>query len=294
MKNIFKVLFLSVAIFMVGCENEDDPRFQDNPETGWVEFPTASTTLAVTSRTAPDVSVPLRFTAPINLSDLTVNYTINPVSGVPGDVTTGLSGTVTISANTNRTPIAFTLKPGIVDELIANGDVIFDIQLTAANRGISIGLADGSARTAHRVELLCAGEPAPGDYAVDMFDSFGDGWQTDNADGGSGMTITITDLGGAESVVEIGMCSPYGGGNVGTFLDASTGSNCTGPASTSFFSASTTVNIPAGSIDAVWDFPGDNWGEISFDIYAPGGNLLWDSGGPGDQAAGVIPVSYCQ
>ncbi len=135
--------------------------------------------------------------------------------------------------------------------------------------------------------IICT--PEPGDYTVDMFDSFGDGWQTDNGNGGSGYTVTVTDAGGAETVIEWGMCSPYGGQPAGAFL---AGSDCTGPASTSFFSATATVTIPVGSTTAIWESAGDFYGEISFDIYAPDGTLLL-SVGTGDSSPGLLPVTNC-
>jgi len=138
----------------------------------------------------------------------------------------------------------------------------------------------------YNAAIICS--PEPGDYTVDMTDSYGDGWQTDTGSGGSGMTITVTDASGNESVIEVGMCSPYGGA-AGTFLG---GTDCTGPASTSFFAASTTVTVPVGSATAIWEFPGDNYGEIGFDIFAPDGSLLL-SVGTGTGTPGLLPVTNC-
>ena len=292
MKNIFKLFLLSLMVFAIGCENEDDPRFQDNPEFGWIRFASSSTTVAVTSRTTT-INIPVDFTAPINLSDVTVSYSVTNVAGDPNNVVTGLGNSITILGNTNRALISLDPVEDAVQQLIDGGDVIFDITLTAATRGISVGLSDGSETVTHTVNLLCGGEPQGGSYTVDMHDSFGDGWQTTTSLGGAGMTATILDINGDESVVEFGMCSPYGGNNLGTFLDPATGA-CTGPASTSFFDATVTVQVPAGSVDAIWNFPGDFYGEISFEIYLPNGNLLYASGGAGDQEEEDLAVSYCQ
>lgn len=289
MKNLFKLFLLSLMVFAIGCENEDDPRFQDNPEFGWIKFASSSTTVAVTSRTTT-INIPVEFTAPINLSDVTVSYSVTNVAGDPNNVVTGLGNSITILGNTNRALISLDPVDDAVQQLIDGGDVIFDITLTAATRGISVGLSDGSETVTHTVNLLCGGEPQGGSYTVDMHDSFGDGWQTDDGNGGTGMTATILDVDGEETVVEFGMCSPWGAG-AGTFLG---GSDCTGPASMSFYDATTVVTIPNGSVDATWYFPGDWWGEISFEIYLPNGNLLYASGDPGDQDEGELPVSYCQ
>ena len=138
------------------------------------------------------------------------------------------------------------------------------------------------------VPILC--QPVDGDYLIDMQDSFGDGWQTDAGNGGSGLKAVLTLADGSELIEEVGMCSPYGSDNIGSAMDPAMGI-CTGPASTSFYGATATVTIPAGTQLAVWQWPGDTYGEISFQIYGPAGNLLLDSGqGPG---AGQLDVLNC-
>ncbi|MBC8755795.1 hypothetical protein H2O64_14050 [Kordia sp. YSTF-M3] len=288
MKKFIKLFIIPVVLVLTySCVSDDGSRFQFDNEYGWVEFPSAETTVAVTSRTTT-VNIPINFTAPVNASSLVVGYNIVNVDGVPSDVATGFGSSLTISANTNSNSIELNILPTAVATLIANGDIVFDIELTTATRGISVGLSDGSATTVHRVNLLCGGEPQPGTYVIDMHDSYGDGWQTDEASGGAGVTVTLTDVGGTESVVEFGMCSPYGNA-AGTFLGSA---DCTGPASTSFFDATTTVEVGTDIVGAVWNFPGDNWGEISFEIYNPDGSLLFAVTAGRD--AGELPVSYCQ
>ena len=283
MKNIFKLFLLSFLVFAVSCENENDPRFVDSPETGWIEFASGSTTVAVTSRTTT-INIPVTFTAPINLSDVTVNYSVTVVSGgTPNTVVSGLGTSINIVGNTNRANISLDPLPDAVQQLIDNGDSVFDITLTSATRGIGIGLADGSANTTHTVNLLCGGEPIPGAYTVDMTDTWGDGWQTDDANGGSGITVTLTDVDGNETVVEVGLCSPYAAA-AGTFL---VDGACTagGTAGTAI------IDVPAGTVGAIWNFPGDWYGEIGFDIYNPNGTLLYSAGL--NEPAGELAISYC-
>lgn len=127
--------------------------------------------------------------------------------------------------------------------------------------------------------ILCS--PEPGDYLVDMHDSFGDGWQTDDGNGGSGIQVTIDG-----TITEVGMCSPYGAA-AGTFAG---GTDCvTGD----WYEASDVVTIPVGAGEATWFFPGDQYGEISFEVYAPDTSLLFASGGSGDTAAGLLPITLC-
>ena len=132
-------------------------------------------------------------------------------------------------------------------------------------------------------------QPIDGDYLVDMQDSFGDGWQTDAGNGGSGLKAVLILADGSESIVEVGMCSPYGGDNIGSSMDPNEGI-CTGPASTNFYGATATVTIPAGTQLAVWLWPGDQYEEISFQIYGPDGNLILNAVNPG---AGQLDVLNC-
>jgi len=137
----------------------------------------------------------------------------------------------------------------------------------------------------YNAALVCS--PVPGDYTIDMHDSFGDGWQTNGGNGGNGITVTLTDAAGSETVVEFGMCTPYGDGS---FLDTG---DCSGtPARSGFNDASAVVTVPVGTTTAIWNNPGDNWGEISFEIYAPNGDLLL-AVGVAEGTPGLLPVTNC-
>jgi len=197
----------------------------------------------------------------------------------------------TVSVTFGEMVAALGLSPSDYDA----GDVLrieTELELTdgrkfgAANVGSST--SGGFFRSPFSYNALLTCTPEPGDYRVEMHDSFGDGWQTNTGSGGDGITIDL----GNGTVLEVGMCSPYGGSNVGTFLDESLG-GCTGPASTSFYDATAIVTIPAGSPAANWNFPGDEYGEISFEVYGPDDSLLFESGGPGDTTAGLLPITFC-
>ncbi|MBT8301162.1 MAG: hypothetical protein KJO63_07520 [Maribacter sp.] len=122
--------------------------------------------------------------------------------------------------------------------------------------------------------------PTAGDWTVNMTDSYGDGWQTDTGSGGAGITVTLDD----GTVLEIGLCSPYGGA-AGTFLG---GPDCT-PNNGS--EGSGTITIPAGTLTADWFFPGDAYGEIGFEIVTPNGNVV---GGYQGVEAGPITIDFCK
>ncbi len=122
--------------------------------------------------------------------------------------------------------------------------------------------------------------PTAGVWTVNMTDSYGDGWQTNTGLGGDGITVTLND----GTVFEIGLCSPYGGA-AGTFLG---GPDCT---PNDGFTGSGTITIPAGTETADWFFPGDNYGEIGFEIVTPNGNVV---GGYTGVEAGPITIDFCK
>jgi hypothetical protein len=125
--------------------------------------------------------------------------------------------------------------------------------------------------------------PQPGDYTVDMHDSYGDGWQTTTGSGGDGIHVDIDG-----TIVVVAMCSPYGGSNVGTECDPASGFCVTGD----YYDASDVVNIPVGTSSATWTFPGDAYGEISFEVYGPGGEELY-VGAQGETGPGLLPITLC-
>jgi hypothetical protein len=120
--------------------------------------------------------------------------------------------------------------------------------------------------------------PQPGEYRVVMHDSYGDGWQTNGGLGGNGITIDVDGV-----IQEVGMCTPY---------EANPYDNCTPSADGFDADEDAIVTIPEGAIKATWTFPGDAYGEISFEIYGPGGELLLESG-VGEAGAGVLGVTLC-
>ncbi len=123
------------------------------------------------------------------------------------------------------------------------------------------------------VEVAC--NPQSGVWRVEMHDIYGDGWQTND---GTKKGISINVDG---AVQEIGLCSAYGGNAF----------PC--PAGSNDFDNTAYVTIPSGSISAQWMYHGDEWGENSFEIYAPDGSLAFDSGGAGNTKTGQLPIVVC-
>lgn len=128
----------------------------------------------------------------------------------------------------------------------------------------------------YNATLVCAPKPTQaGTWSIDMQDSYGDGWQPTTANGGGpGIIITLSD----GTVYEIGLCTPY----------EDPGYDCTSGTS----EGTATFDVPAGqTAEASIEFQGDFWGEMSFQIYTPAGNLV-ASVGTGT-AAGPVAIDYC-
>ncbi|WP_430412016.1 hypothetical protein [Kordia sp.] len=153
MKKIIKAFVLPLILVLAySCAKDDDGRFSSNPELGWIQFPSASTTQSVNNELTT-ISIPVSFTAPINKSDLDVTYTIVDVLGSSSDAVSA-SGSVKIAADSNIGLIELNVVPTAATALVAS-DITFDIVLQSATRGISVGLSDGSSTTTHTVNLVC-------------------------------------------------------------------------------------------------------------------------------------------
>ena len=118
--------------------------------------------------------------------------------------------------------------------------------------------------------------PTAGTWIVEMQDSYGDGWQpVTSSGGGPGLIITLSD----GTVYEIGLCTPY----------EDPGYDCTPGLS----SGTATFEVPDGlSEAATFDYQGDFWGEMSFQIITPNGNVVADI--PAGTEAGPIAIDFCK
>jgi len=192
----------------------------------------------------------------------------------------------TLSATYGESFAALGVGPGGVEP----GDLfVMELRLNLTDgrtfgKSSAAGIITGgffSSPFSYNALITCS--PQSGDYSVEMFDSYGDGWQTDNGSGGSGIAVDIDG-----TIVEVGLCSPYGGA-AGTFLESGAGTGCT---ENNGYEGTGTVNIPVGTSSATWNFPGDAYGEISFSVFGPGGEELY-VGEQGATGPGLLPVTLC-
>lgn len=272
---ILLVLTLVVATFFTSCEEEKNVTY--NGDQTLVSFVgsastqpvvvegTAATQITVEVSSASSQPRTIEVVAGENSTATPNQYTISNLT-VPAN---SYTGTVTVAGNYDNVP--------------QGGNFVLELKL--------VGLADTNSSLGSDTFNLTLFRFCPvqtGDYRIEMTDSYGDGWQTTTENGGAGMTATFVNASGAQSTVEFGLCSPYGGA-AGTFLGDT--SSCTandGSAGTAVITA------PAGTVDIIWSFPGDQYGEIGFKIFAPNGNQIYNSGSAGSQAAGELPpLVYC-
>ena len=224
-----------------------------------------------------------------------VGYTDNKDDGVDNNKSDVLLSSVAASDMTPSsgnglpsTSVSFTLAQAVAALGLSDGEYnggdTFDYRAEVVltdGRTFSAESGSGSLQGSYfsspylyQAGMLCIPDvPFAGVYTVDMQDTYGDGWQTTTGDGGPGITVTLND----GSVQEIGLCSPYETLAFDCFPSDTDGTQ--------------TITIPVGTTSAVWNFPGDNWGEIEFQIYAPSGNLI--ASYTAGSAAGEIALNLC-
>lgn len=274
MKNILKVFLLTVlaGFISTGCSNEE---LFDIANGG-----TKAANLYVTSAVKFFVGVD---------TDVTITYekfenegaTISTIEyNVVLSSTLGDSPAASFSSSASESVIAVSMTE-LLAALPVGGNVLTEADLTPGDTftfDFDITLADGRALDPPANTLVTVQcRPAPGAYRVAMQDSYGDGWQTNDGNGGDGLQVTLDD----GTVLEVGMCNPY----VSSPFDCAPGD---------YNNAEDFITIPAGTTSADWYFPGDQYGEISFQIYSPADVLIFDSGGTGAQGAGILPIINCE
>lgn len=264
-----KIILIFVAMaFFTSCEEETVVYDPENGQTlarfsvGTLLVPTptegASATIEVFVSTSSD-------------SERTISVEVDPSSTATADQYS-ISG-LTIPAGAFASTLTITSN---FDALPEEGRANLVLNLVDVSASNDIVLKNSPLQ----VEFFRECPITPGDWIINMTDSYGDGWQTSTALGGSGITVTLND----GTIFEVGLCSPYAGA-AGTFLGGSDCSPNNGSTGTA------TITIPEGTETAEWFFPGDQYGEIGFEIVSPSGNV---AGGYEGAESGSITVDYCK
>lgn len=226
MKNIIKILFLTLTLaFFTGCD-QGDGRFGDNDSsTGWVEFRSAATT---TDQAPVSVQIPLSINVPVYREGLNISYTL---TAVEGDYTQFINATGGVAF---ADPSDVT-RSVVIDLPIQNGDLgrdfitIFDVTLTSVDAdGVRIGVDNNSIIT-HRVTLPCS-NPAVvsdtyfvGDYSiVDTMATIGPGNGTENFEAGT-VTLEVDPMNPNRRNFSVGILPAFtGGADFDVFIEFTT------------------------------------------------------------------------
>lgn len=180
----------------------------------------------------------------------------------------------TISASFGEAVSAMGLTAG----QYAPGDIfVFELRLELTDGRIfgassAAGIITGgffSSPFKYNALVVCS--PEPGDYKLQMVDTYGDGWQ------GSIIRVNIDGANNDFSIPDYWAADPATRGSVGDsqwiFLEV-------------------TVNIPVGTELATWEYISGSFpSEVEFEIFAPDGTSFGYFGP--SEAPGLLPVLLC-
>ncbi|WP_339840305.1 hypothetical protein [uncultured Maribacter sp.] len=263
------ILIIAVLFAFVSCEEENIVFDSENGQT-FANF-SESSILVPTPAEGASTTVDVFVTTKAD-SDRTISLEVDPSSTATADQYT-ISG-LTIPAGAFQTTLTITSNFDALPDLGRANLVLNLVDVSDPSNDLVL------TETPLALEFFRECPITPGDWVINMTDSYGDGWQTTDGNGGDGLTITLND----GTIFEVGLCSPYAGA-AGTFLGDG---ECT-PNNGS--EGTVTITIPEGTESAEWFFPGDQFGEIGFEIISPNGNV---AGGYESADAGSITVDYCK
>ena len=319
MKNIFKLLLLSIIILPLSCHDSE------NIVDGVLDYETGAVLRGIEVYTTEGQSLinssddASAFVATIEEQDemdgallAEVRMYVDFLDFTPdnGDATSRALGAAWGPADFYEGPhglprkdIVFTwgdMKAalGFGPSDATAGDLLkvnFELELTdgrifgPSSAGPSI--LGGFFSSPYTYNALLSCDPAPGDYLVKMYDSYGDGWQTTNAGDGSTQTLGLEVYIDGE-VRNYAMCSQW---------NPWEGSEPCTPTADGYY-AEQVVNIPDGAAVVTWTWNGDYYAEIGMEVLGVGeydadgnwtGPMLFSSPGYGSLAPGLLPVSQC-
>ena len=311
MKNIFKTLICSLLLVSFSCQDSENT-IDDvlDYETGAVlrtisvenavlnaSDPSSAFVVTVEEQDEQDGALLESVNVYVELRDLTTDYT-TPATGdnlamsIPAsEFTTGPVGlprtTVSLTFGDAAAALGLSLdeqngyNPG--DVFIVKLEVVLSDGRAFGPSSASGIITGGFFSSPFQYNALLTCSPMPGTYVVDMYDNYGDGWQTGNY--AHGISIDMDGV-----VTEVAMCSQWGDYEFA----------CE-PTSDGYY-AQATVEVPVGTGTANWSFEGDQYGEIAFVVTAPDGSIAF--AGPSGQnpptaddygttAGGLLPIAVC-
>lgn len=193
--NIVKYLLaFSLVFFFTACEESTNDIGNERPDNGWVEFETASTTIAVPLNSA---TIPLDIQVPVYRNGLNISYRLEPVEGdYTQFVTNSANGSIYVDPSDYSRTAGVDLNLQGLD-LDRSFNTVFKIVITGVDvAGVKIGI-DADSNREHLVTFppyvapLVPNEFFLGDYTiVDVAATIGPGNGTENFAGGV-VTLSI-------------------------------------------------------------------------------------------------------
>ena len=260
MKKSIIALFILLGLF--ACEEEELIIFDvDNGQT-LAQFSFTSALMGTAAEGATlDVEVTVTTRSD---SERTISIQVDPSSTASSDQYTISNAIIPAGAFVG----SFTISSNF-DALPDEGNTLLVLNITDVSNSNNVIFENAQLSITLFRECPILG----GDWVIEMGDSYGDGWQTATNGGGPGLMVTLN----TGEVFEVGLCTPYEANTYDCIAEFSFGTDV--------------ITFPDGVESAEWFWPGDFWGEISFDIFSPNGNLV-ASFGPGTPE-GVLAIDYC-
>ena len=277
MKNIFKILLSSLMIVSFSCAEDDTvtsemlDTFENGGALRTVEIvndlfnssdPNSAFTVVVEAQDEQDGGLMQEVRVLAEFVDFTGEFVTPPtgdalVQTIPAsDFEIGEFGlprtTISVTFQEASNALGLSLDP---ENGYQPGDVfriklelvLTDGRVYGPSSAASI-IAGGFFSSPFQYNALLTCSPAYGDYVVELYDGYGDGWQS------TGVEVCVD-----------GVCTAL------TIPSE-------WPVVTNYVTQ--TVSVPEGTESLTWSWPGDTWlNEVWFVVYAPDGSLLYAGSG---------------
>ena len=154
--NKYLIIFFSVALFVACEEDNSNGLGNENPQSGWLQFDETDPSVTLLSNDllteeTSTIEIPFRYTAPINKSDVVLNYSTADIEGNSSDIIVNGSDSSTVAANTLDGTITLNIDLASLEANIAN-TYIFDVVMQSNNRNVGMGIAPDFSST-YRVTI---------------------------------------------------------------------------------------------------------------------------------------------
>lgn len=296
MKNTFRILFsLLIVASITSCQKEEGTIYDVlDYETGAIlrtlsvnsallnnNIPTTEFSVTVEEQDeqdgalleSVDIYVTLRDLTPDNGNTVAVDKFVKSYDASVFTTSSVGLPMATLSANYGEAFAAL----GISTSDVTAGDIfLMELRLNLTDgrtfgKSSAAGIITGgffSSPFVYNALIVCS--PEPGDYHIDMRDSYGDGWQ------GGGIEVDIDGVVTKYKVPDEYSATENPGGL------------------TQIWDAEADVTVPDGTVSLTWTWISDAYNsECEFEIYSPYGDLLLQITGDDNPSPGLLPVTFC-